>query len=54
MGEHIGSVEVRRFIEEESPALCLCGHVHERAGLSEKIGRTLVINPGPRGMITEL
>jgi Icc-related predicted phosphoesterase len=52
--EHIGSAEVRRFIEEESPLACLCGHVHERAGLSEKIGGTLVINPGPRGMVIEL
>ncbi|MCX8183809.1 MAG: metallophosphoesterase family protein [Crenarchaeota archaeon] len=54
MGEHIGSVELRRFIEEESPLACLCGHVHERAGLSERIGETLVINPGPRGMLIEL
>lgn len=54
MGEHIGSVELRRFIEEESPLACLCGHVHERAGLSERIGGTLVLNPGPRGMLIEL
>ncbi|MEM2599966.1 MAG: metallophosphoesterase family protein [Thermoproteota archaeon] len=54
MGEHIGSVELRRFIEEEAPLACLCGHVHERAGLSERIGGTLVVNPGPRGMLIEL
>jgi Icc-related predicted phosphoesterase len=53
-GEHIGSVELRRFIEEESPLVCLCGHVHERAGVSERIGETLVLNPGPRGMVIEL
>lgn len=53
-GEHIGSVELRRFIEEESPLACLCGHVHEAAGVSERIGETLVLNPGPRGMMIEL
>ncbi|MEM2352392.1 MAG: metallophosphoesterase family protein [Thermoproteota archaeon] len=53
-GEHIGSMELRRFIEEESPLLCLCGHVHERAGLSERIGNTLIVNPGPRGMLLEV
>ncbi|MDW8033916.1 MAG: metallophosphoesterase family protein [Nitrososphaerota archaeon] len=53
-GEHIGSVELRKFIEEESPLLCLCGHVHERTGLSERIGSTLIVNPGPRGMLLEV
>lgn len=53
-GEHIGSMELRKFIEEESPLLCLCGHVHERAGLSERIGDTLIVNPGPRGMLLEV
>lgn len=53
-GEHIGSVELRRFIEEESPLLCLCGHVHERSGLSERIGSTLIVNPGPKGMLLEV
>lgn len=53
-GEHIGSVELRKFIEEESPILCLCGHVHERVGLSERIGDSLIVNPGPRGMLLEV
>lgn len=53
-GEHIGSLELRKFIEEEAPIICLCGHVHERAGVSEKIGSTLVVNPGARGMLLEV
>ncbi|MBO3799601.1 MAG: metallophosphoesterase family protein [Candidatus Brockarchaeota archaeon] len=53
-GEHVGSLELRKFIEEEAPIICLCGHVHERAGLSEKIGNTLVVNPGARGMLLEV
>ena len=45
-GEHVGSVSVRRFIEEYQPALCLCGHIHEARGI-DRIGNTLVVNPGP-------
>ena len=45
-GEHVGSVSIRRFIEEYQPALCLCGHIHEARGI-DKIGNTLVVNPGP-------
>jgi Icc-related predicted phosphoesterase len=26
--------------------LLLCGHLHENAGIIEKIGRTTIINPG--------
>jgi Icc-related predicted phosphoesterase len=53
-GEHVGSVELRRFIEEEQPLLCLCGHVHERAGFSERMGNTLLVNPGAKGMLLEV
>lgn len=41
---HIGSVAVRRFIEERQPLLTLHGHVHESAQLTgswrDRIGRT--------------
>ncbi len=43
---HVGSRAVRAFIEEYQPLLCFCGHIHEAAG-TDKIGRTLIINPGP-------
>ncbi len=41
-----GSKAVRRFIEKHQPDLCLCGHIHETAGLIEQIGKTKVINVG--------
>ena len=44
-GEHVGSIGVRKFIEEYEPALVLCGHIHEAKGV-DKIGDTLVINLG--------
>lgn len=45
-GAHAGSKSVRRFIEERKPVLNLCAHIHEARGI-ERIGETLVVNPGP-------
>jgi len=45
-GKHIGSLSVRRFIEEKEPAVVFCGHVHEARGV-DRIGETLLLNPGP-------
>ncbi len=45
-GAHAGSKSVRRFIEEKKPILNLCAHIHEARGV-ERIGETLVVNPGP-------
>lgn len=41
----VGSRAVRESIEKTQPLLGLHGHVHESPG-SEKLGRTLCINPG--------
>jgi len=41
-----GSVAVRQFIEQHQPDLCLCGHIHETAGMITQIGKTKVINVG--------
>jgi len=45
-GGHAGSRTVRAFIEETQPTVCLCGHIHEAKGI-DRIGETLVVNPGP-------
>ncbi len=44
-GAHVGSVAVRKIIEETQPTLNVCGHVHESIG-HDKIGDTTVVNPG--------
>lgn len=45
---HVGSIAVRRFVEERQPLLTLHGHVHESARLTGewkiKLGRTVCIN----------
>lgn len=45
-GTHAGSAAVRDFIEKHQPAVCLCGHIHESAGI-QRLGRCLAVNPGP-------
>ncbi|HPC83598.1 MAG TPA: metallophosphoesterase [Thermoanaerobaculaceae bacterium] len=44
---HVGSIAIRRFIEQRQPHLTLHGHVHEAARLSgsfiERIGRTVCL-----------
>lgn len=43
--EHVGSKAFRKIIEEYQPLLGLHGHIHESGGM-DRIGRTLVLNPG--------
>jgi Icc-related predicted phosphoesterase len=44
-GERIGSVGLRRFVEERQPDLLICGHIHEDRGEAQ-IGSTKVVNVG--------
>ena len=40
---HAGSRGLRRLVAKASPAVLICGHIHEAAGI-ERLGRTLVVN----------
>lgn len=44
-GEHIGSISLRRFIEDKKPSIVFCGHVHESRGI-DHICDTIIMNPG--------
>ncbi|MBN2378894.1 metallophosphoesterase [candidate division WOR-3 bacterium] len=44
-GSHVGSRNLRSYIEERHPELVLCGHIHEARGM-DRIGSTIVVNPG--------
>jgi len=46
LGMHVGSKPVREYIEASQPDIVLCGHIHEARGI-DRIGKTLIINPGP-------
>jgi Icc-related predicted phosphoesterase len=49
-----GSHSLRKFIETYKPDLVLCGHIHNTFGLTDKIGKTKLINVGRKGVIFEL
>lgn len=51
---HVGSKGVRKVIEEFQPDLALCGHIHETFGKHTTIGKTKVINVGPKGIIIDI
>ncbi len=46
-----GSDGVKKAIERFKPDIAICSHAHEAEGIEEKIGRTKVINVGPKGKI---
>lgn len=51
---HTGCKTRREVIEKLQPFLVLCGHIHENFGRQEKIGKSLVMNPGPVGKFVEV
>ena len=44
---NVGSTSIRRIIEEYSPSLVVCGHIHESRCI-DKIGNSYIVNPSPR------
>ncbi len=53
-GQRFGSQAILETIVEKKPLLCVCGHIHESSGRSEKIGETPVVNAGPNGIFWEV
>lgn len=51
---HRGCKSLREFIDKAKPLLHICGHLHENAGNQQVVGRTLVVNPGPSGLIFKI
>lgn len=54
MNSHAGNKSIRNIIISKKPALVICGHLHENAGRHDKLGRTIIINPGPKGKVIEI
>jgi len=48
-GRSLGSVAIRNVIEEKTPQLVVCGHIHDSAGQHAYLGKTPVVNAGPSG-----
>ncbi|MEK6857303.1 MAG: metallophosphoesterase [Nanoarchaeota archaeon] len=52
---HCGNKSFTEFIKNnKNVVLGICGHLHECAHTKDKIGNTLVINPGPEGEVINL
>ncbi|MEK6945272.1 MAG: metallophosphoesterase [Nanoarchaeota archaeon] len=49
-----GSKAVKKAIESFQPDIAICSHIHEAAGLEEKIGKTRVINVARKEKIFEI
>lgn len=51
---HVGSLGVRNYIDNHSPALVLSGHVHEDYGIIVKRNGTVLLNPSNFGGVDSL
>ncbi len=51
---HAGSKAVRDFLQREQPRYFFCGHIHEAAGASDKLGETSAMNVGRKGYLLDL
>jgi len=53
-GLNFGSTAVKAFIDAEQPDHFFCGHIHEAAGRSVKLGHTQAMNLGKKGFLLEI
>ncbi|MGA3295024.1 MAG: metallophosphoesterase [Candidatus Acidiferrales bacterium] len=53
-GKHAGSPALREWVERAQPAYLFCGHIHETAGLAERLGATQCFNVGKQGYAIEI
>ncbi len=51
---HAGSKSMRDFLQREAPRYFFCGHIHEAAGVAEKLGETSAMNVGKKGYLLDL
>ena len=57
VSDHVGSVEIRRFIERSQPYLVLSGHCHESVVIGDykvDLGGTRCVNPGSQSHLDVL
>jgi Icc-related predicted phosphoesterase len=53
-GGHAGSRVLREWVKRVQPTYLFCGHIHECAGRSDRIGATQCFNVGKAGHLIEL
>jgi len=50
---HVGSLGIRHYLDDHSPALVVSGHVHEDQGITKK-GHTVFLNPSNFGSVDSI
>jgi Icc-related predicted phosphoesterase len=53
-GKHGGSPTLRQWVERVQPVYLFCGHIHEAAGMSDRISKTQCFNVGKQGYTLEI
>jgi uncharacterized protein len=53
-GQHAGSPTLRTWVEKEKPLYLFCGHIHETAGMTDRLGTTQCINVAKEGYTIEV
>jgi Icc-related predicted phosphoesterase len=53
-GDHFGSPALLAAIQEKTPRVAVCGHIHESWGCESRVGETPVRNLGPKGTWLEI
>lgn len=54
LGRFPGSNAIKKAIDTFKPDLVVCGHVHEAAGIEERIGSTKIVNVAKHGRIFDV
>ena len=53
-GRHGGSSSLRAWIDRTRPSYLFCGHIHEAAGFTERVGSTQCFNVGKQGYTIDI
>ena len=53
-GVFVGCESYKRFILKNKPLVAISGHIHETEGVVCELNDTVLINPGPDGVILDL
>jgi len=50
----VGNKSFTKFIKKYQPDIVICGHLHETFHKKDRIGKSVIINPGPDGEYIDL
>ena len=51
---HNEQENIQILYKELKPVLTICGHLHETFNKQDKLGKSIIINPGPEGQLIEI